>query len=201
MGLKNILKKIAPVAPFITKLLPIPGAGLAGDLLANALGVENEPAAIEHALNTDPEALVKVRQAELDHKSELVRIAAEVDLGTIREVNATMRAESASEHWPQWSWRPFWGFVSAFAFLVLCVFVCMLAWKAINTGDMNAITMIPQLIISFTGLFGIPLAILGVASWHRGKEKRIRAGEQSQGDMAGMMKQLRELLPGQVKPA
>jgi len=42
---------------------------------------------------------------------------------------------------------------------------------------MNAMQMIPQVIFNFTTLFGIPGAILGLASHHRGKEKRLKAGE------------------------
>lgn len=201
MGLKSIIGKIGSVAPLLAKILPIPGAGIAGDLIASALGVRNDPQEIEHAINADPEALMKIRQVEMDHKADLARMASELEIGKIREVNATMRTESVSEHWPQWAWRPIWGMVSALAFLVLCVFVCMLAWKAINQGDMNAIAMIPQLIISFTGLFGIPAAILGVASWHRGKEKRLRAGEQSQSGLMGRLKDIEALLPGTGKPA
>lgn len=37
--------------------------------------------------------------------------------------------------------------------------------------------LIPQLIGAMAALFATPMAILGVASWHRGKEKRALAGE------------------------
>lgn len=87
-------------------------------------------------------------------------------------VNATMQAEAKSEHWPQYSWRPFWGFVSGIAFLVVVVFCCILGYKAIIKGEADALVMIPQLISSFAALFAIPGAILGVTAWHRGKQKR-----------------------------
>jgi TRAP-type C4-dicarboxylate transport system permease small subunit len=76
-------------------------------------------------------------------------------------------------------WRPIWGIVSAAAFFVVCCLCCWLGFIAVSSGNINALNMIPQLITAFAALFSIPGAILGVASWHRGKEKRIQAGEQS----------------------
>lgn len=87
-------------------------------------------------------------------------------------VNITMQAEAKSEHWPQWSWRPFWGFSSALAFLFVAGLCCVLAYQAILGGRPESIAMIPQLVAAFATLFTIPGAILGVTAWHRGKEKR-----------------------------
>lgn len=183
MGLKSILKTIAPVAPLLTKLLPLPGAGVASELLATALGVENEPAKIEAALASDPQALAKIKEVELNNQAELQRLVTVAETNRLLAVNETMQSEGKSEHWPQWAWRPFWGFVSGVAFLILTGFICFLMWKAISAGDVAAINAIPQMITSFSTLFAIPLAILGVASWHRGKEKRLLAGETSNGDI------------------
>lgn len=102
-----------------------------------------------------------------------------LDVQQIGMVNQTMQSETKSEHWCQYGWRPFWGFASAIAFIGLVVIIGILAYQAIAKGNQNAMTMIPQIISASTMLFGIPAAILGVASWHRGKEKRIRAGEKS----------------------
>ena len=87
-------------------------------------------------------------------------------------INQTMQAESKAEHWPQYSWRPFWGFVSALAFLGVVILCCLLGWRAVVGGQPEALNMIPQLVAAFATLFAIPGAILGVTAWHRGKEKR-----------------------------
>jgi Holin of 3TMs, for gene-transfer release len=87
-------------------------------------------------------------------------------------VNQTMQVEAKSEHWPQYSWRPFWGFVSGFAFLFVVMLCCLLGWKAVLGGKSEALAMIPQLVTAFATLFAIPGAILGVTAWHRGKQKR-----------------------------
>lgn len=110
---------------------------------------------------------------------------AEIDSVEAREalaqINQTMRAESASDKWWVSGWRPFWGFVSALAFAIVAALVCWLGYQAVRTGNQDALRMVPDLVTAMAMLFGIPGAILGVASWHRGKEKRIRAGEAGRG--------------------
>ena len=65
--------------------------------------------------------------------------------------------------------------ISAAAFMVVCTFVCVLAYRAITEKDSQAIGMIPMIIGAFTTLFGIPGAILGISAWGRNKlkEKRV----------------------------
>lgn len=121
----------------------------------------------------DPAKLIQLKEALYAYQVKM----AEEDTKRIQAVNETMRAESNAKNWWASAWRPFWGAVSAITFLVCAVGIMALAWKAISEKDHNAITMIPNLVMQMTLLFGVPGAILGVASWHRGKEKRIAAGE------------------------
>lgn len=51
-----------------------------------------------------------IRKAELTHEEKI----AEINAGELNTVNATMQAESKSEHWIQWFWRPFVGLIFAF---------------------------------------------------------------------------------------
>ena len=104
-------------------------------------------------------------------------------------VNATMVAEAQSEHWPQYSWRPFWGFISGFAFLLVVIMICVIIVIAVRNGKAEILGIIPAIISAFTALFAIPGAILGVSAWHRGKQKR----EQTAGDMDNIIKVLKEL--------
>lgn len=94
-------------------------------------------------------------------------------------VNQTMQAEASSEHWPQYSWRPFWGFVSGAAFGFVVWLCCYLGFKAVIGGKPEALAMVPQLVTAFSTLFAVPGAILGVTAWHRGKEKRERLNKES----------------------
>jgi hypothetical protein len=187
MDWKEVGKTLLKAAPLVGGILGGPfGAtvGTVANMAASALGVEATPDAIMAELKNNPEAMLKIKQFETENRTELVRIAAKLeehritqDTQRIMTVNETMRAESKSEHWPQWSWRPFWGFISALAFLAVCVFVCCLGYKAIVGQDSTAIGQIPLIIGAFSTLFTIPGAVLGISAWHRGKEKRIQLGD------------------------
>lgn len=175
-GLKGIVGKAAPM---LGTLLGGPAGASIGTLIAGVLGVEPSPGAVEKALAVNPDAAVKLAEIESRERVSLETLVvrqceAELTAETqrLQAVNATMQAESKSEHWMQYAWRPFWGFVSASAFLAVCIFVCILGYRAITKADASSINMIPQLIGAFTALFAVPGAILGVSAWHRGKQKR-----------------------------
>jgi len=154
------------------------GSGVAA-LVSSALGFTGELSPDDLIASIgNPESVVALKQVEADHKLELQRLivhSEELKLAAetqrIVAVNQTMQAESKSEHWAQWGWRPAWGFISAAAFLVVTIFVCVLAYRAIVEKDANAIGMIPLLIGAFTALFGVPGAILGITAWGRNKLK------------------------------
>ena len=127
----------------------------------------------------DPQQAFETIKANPDMQIKFQEQANQFELGLEREytermaiVNKTMQEEAKSEHWPQWFWRPYWGLVSGTAFLVVCIFVCTLGYKAIVEKDSSAIGMIPLLIGAFTTLFGIPGAILGISAWGRNKMKQ-----------------------------
>jgi hypothetical protein len=105
----------------------------------------------------------------------LEEIAVQLELAELAlpaAVNQTMQVEAGSEHWPQYSWRPFWGFISGFAFLFVVVLCCVLGYNAVIDKNPDALRMIPDLVTAFATLFAIPGAILGVTAWHRGALKR-----------------------------
>lgn len=80
-----------------------------------------------------------------------------VEMATIESVNRTMQAEAKSEHWMQWVWRPFVGFIFGLTFIGV-YFVLPLAEIDSPTIPSEAWLMLG--------------AVLGVASWHRGAQKR-----------------------------
>jgi hypothetical protein len=184
---KDVGKKIAQFgATLLGGALAGPvGAEALGGMVADALGTEATPKAVLEKISHDQEAIQKLRQIEAQHKERIleIRLAAvkhqiEQDTARIAEVNRTMRVESKSEHWPQYSWRPYWGFASGTAFVFLVAFCCYLAYLAIKSLNPAAMGMIPTLIASFTGLFGIAGAVLGITAWGRNKYKLAQAGKE-----------------------
>ena len=193
----GVVKKAAPLLG--AALAPVTGgasvmAGGAVNMLLSAFGVGGDasPEELMATMQADPEMVVKLRQIEADNRVALAKIAldrdrlaidekrlgVEQEMAALAEVNKTMRAEAKSEHWIQYSWRPLWGIISAGAFAVVCLGVCILAWRAIKTGDAQFIGTIPMLVGAFTTLFSIPGAILGISAWGRNKLKEKTAGQQ-----------------------
>lgn len=171
---------IAKAAPILGTAIGGPAGGAIGAGVAALFGVENEPKEIAEAIARDPDAFAKLREYEMRHKERLEQMNLDFAQEQIRQVNETMRKEAASEHWLQYAWRPIWGLVAAGAFVLVVILIFVIVMGAFLSDDANAFQVfshIPLIISAFAGLFSIPLVILGVASHHRGKEKRIRAGE------------------------
>jgi len=197
---KDIAKTVAQVAPTAGSLLGGPAGVAIGNLIAAALGTTAEPDKVLEAIQSDPQAAVKLKELELNHKLEMERLTVEAEKNRlavetaelqetskqIESVNSTMRAEAASEHWFSAFWRPYWGVISGTAFGAAVVFIGLLAYKAVAEKDHEAMRMIPDLVVSLAELFAIPGAILGITAWHRGRMQRIQAGD-SDGSMVGAL--------------
>ena len=95
---KETLAKITDAAPFIGAILGPggAGAGAAIKMIATALGVEATPPAIETALQNNPDALVKIKELELNHKLDWERLLLDGEKARLADVqNARlMRTES-----------------------------------------------------------------------------------------------------------
>jgi len=156
MEWSEVGKKVAKFAPILGDLLPIPGAGVAGRLISAALGVENTPDAIHNAIKTDPDAAIKLAQVEADNRALLQQQLLSAETLRIQSVNKTMQAEAASEHWMQWSWRPFNGYL--FGIAVVCIYF-ILPILELDIPDIN-----PMVWTMWGG-------VLGVTAWHRGPTK------------------------------
>jgi hypothetical protein len=170
------LDKLKEYAPSIASAVLSGGATLpqlALKAIADATGedIQNETQLSAFVKNADPETMLKIQQANQSFEVELEKLSVE----RLKIVNSTMQTEAQSDKWWVSGWRPFIGYITGVAFLVCVIFVCCLAYKGIVDNDTNAMAMIPQMITSFTMLFGIPGAILGIASHHRGHEKRAKA--------------------------
>lgn len=74
MSWDKVKEVLGSSAPIIGGLIGGPlGAGV-GTIVSNVLGVENNPNAVLAELTADPEAVLKLKQYELDHKIKLEEI-------------------------------------------------------------------------------------------------------------------------------
>jgi hypothetical protein len=172
MDWKSVGNVVAQSLPLVGSLLAGRAGEAVGSMVASVLGVEATPEAVSDIIEKDPHAIDELRAMEQQNQRELIKMHLEAETARLSEVNQTMRVEATSEHWPQYSWRPYWGFISGTAFIVLVCFVCFLAYDAIESKNPESLRMIPDLIGEMALLFSIPGAILGVTAWHRGKMKR-----------------------------
>lgn len=167
----TIAMGLAQFAPSLVKW--ITGSDKAGDAAQKAIdiakAVTGQPTgdAALQALQADPALVLKYRQAVLDQEIEFQKLA----VANAADVNKTMQAESASEHWPTYSWRPFIGFAVGFnvivsSVLVLIVFGPVMFGVAAATA---AVASLPSVLGALAGINATVLPILGIASWFRGK--------------------------------
>lgn len=88
----NIIGKSAPV---VGTLIGGPAGAAVGALVANVLGVRNDPESVNAALATDPDAMVRIQELQVNAKVELQRIAAQVTMQVIQAEGAQYVAEAA----------------------------------------------------------------------------------------------------------
>lgn len=160
MKWSDIAGIVGQAAPILGTLLAGPAGGAVGALIASSLRVGNSASEVSAAL-ANPDAAVKLKQIEKDRQVELqglaVAHAANVlaaETASIGAVNTTMQAEAKAEHWPTYSWRPFCGFVFGVTFFGVYFVLPLMR--------------LPVPIVPFEAWAALG-AILGVASWFRGK--------------------------------
>lgn len=178
----TILTGVKSIAPTVANYV-LPGSGSLVEGLLRSVTNNNDSPIEELAeqVQNNPELYIKFQQLVMDQEIKLADIKAK----RIESVNKTMRSESKSEHWPQWLWRPFNGFL--FGTTIFCVyFVIPIANVMFDPEPSIPIPSIPEWIWIGWG------AVLGVTTWDRGKEKRIKAGEQKSGLIEGIISSIKK---------
>jgi hypothetical protein len=161
MNWQDIGKTLASYGlPLLGAALGGPAGAAVGKLIASALDIgDATPEAIAKVLkdaNRSDETAVTLRKLELDNQAYLFKITAEAETRQVEAINATMQAESKSEHWAQWGWRPYCGFCFGSAWI----------------GDYFVLPLLHMPVPPIDPEAWLAMgAVLGVASWWRGKQK------------------------------
>jgi hypothetical protein len=167
---KSIAKGLGAIAPTVANIA-LPGSGpmLAG--LMRAVTGDSVDIPLEQVakkIQTDPKLMVELEDIAMKREVGL----AQVEATKLESVNATMRQESKSDHFMQYAWRPFNGFmfpITVFSAYVILP-VCGVASPVIPVS----------LIVGW-------LSILGVATVGRNKEKVAKAGNKVPGMFEGLI--------------
>ena len=153
---------IKTILPWLGTALGGPLGGMAASFVGDKLGM---PAAtvdtVKAVLNgMTPEKVAELKAADYDFQLKMTQMGydsiyriEQLNSSVVIEVNKTMQAEAAAEHWPSYSWRPFIGFM--FGLYIASMFLLPL-W------GVTPVKLDSELVLTIG-------AILGVASFFRGK--------------------------------
>jgi hypothetical protein len=117
------------------------------------------------AVKADPALALQLQQAWLTHEVELSR----EETRQLAEINATMRAESASDDRYVRRWRPTFGYAVALTWTATMLAV---SW-AVIAEPAQAPAIIAAL-VNTSPIWGIALGVLGVAVVKRSHDKTLR---------------------------
>ena len=172
----DIKETVAKAAPLLGGALGGPAGGAVGGLIASALGVEEKPDAIAKALESDPQAIIKLQELQKTHQRELERMHLEAETARLSEINKTMRAEVTANDGYVRRWRPTFGYMVALTWLLQSVAIAwaMVAEPAEAASLINAVT-------ALTPMWGIALSILGINITSRSRDKRVAKGQDGRG--------------------
>lgn len=95
MDWKDIANAVGKAAPILGTALGGPIGGLAGALVASALGTENTPDAVSTALSADPAALEKLKEAELANKAQMQQLLVQQEQNRMQFALNTYQAEAS----------------------------------------------------------------------------------------------------------
>lgn len=166
----KIVEGVKAVAPTVANLV-LPGSGTLLDTLMRAVTGDLPETSIEEVaakIQANPQLYLQLQAAAMQHEVQM----ANVETARLQTVNATMQVEAKSEHWAQWGWRPFNGFLYPIA--IIAVYFVLPICKV-------PIPAVPEWIWMGWG------AILGVTTWGRNQLKRAKVGQPTPGlvDAAG----------------
>jgi len=181
MEWSDLGSSLASIAPILGGAVGGPGGAAIGSLISNMFGgkPDDSPEQLARLIEADPQAAVKLKELEYTHKVDLERLIIQGrsnelahETSQVESVNATMRTEAVSGDAWQRRWRPFWGYISGVAFFIqtVALIYVMIAVPATAPAIISSIA-------SLQVFWSVPLAVLGISAYQRGKEKRAALGE------------------------
>lgn len=173
MNWSDLGKRIAGLGlPLLGGAVAGPGGAALGTILSNALDLqEDTPDAIAGALQSNPDAAIRLKEIQLQHVERLEELTlqraqaeAERDAREQGEINTTMRAELVAPSGYRAGWRPLFGYVAAFGIGGLLAALVFAMFKDPKSAA--------DLIESATILLTMVLAVLGVNIRSRSQDKQ-----------------------------
>lgn len=179
------------LAQFAPQIIGLVSGAKAEEVATQVVGIAqtvagaDTPDAALAAMQRDPDVALQFQRVIADREIELARIDADVlkaqfgvELQAVQAVNATMQAEAKSEHWPQYSWRPFVGFCFGALALVTGGTAALAYLSVMFFGsDPAMLAHLPGLLGAEAAVMATMSPVVGVASWHRGRMQVQQAAQ------------------------
>jgi hypothetical protein len=171
----DLLKGLLPT---LATVVGSPVAGLAVKFLLDKVDAsQNTIDAVTQSMEsmaTTPEGRVELAKIDADLRKHLIDQGinlAQLEVANASDINRTMQAEAAAEHWPTYTWRPAIGYAVALNIVlssvtVLAVYVAVVVGWA-HAGE--ALTALPAVLGALAAINGVAMPILGIASYFRGQ--------------------------------
>lgn len=173
--------KLKSALPVLATALGGPLAGAAGKVVADLLGVENNPEAVLTALE-DPQAIVTLKKAEIESHKEITLAYVAAETRRLEIVNKTMRNEANSFDAFVRRWRPFYGYCLAVTWTIQMILTTYYIGNALTNPNIDFTAAVAPLVSVYTilaGMWTVALAVLGVSVHNRTKDKQISAFERA----------------------
>lgn len=132
MDWKDIADVVGKAAPVVGSVLGGPAGGAIGGLIASALGVEATPEAVQQAVAKDPEALLKIKRLELEHRRELEAMQADLEKARLADRQDARSRDIAIQEARGANWRA--DVLAIGALLGLVALIYTLLWVQIPDG-------------------------------------------------------------------
>lgn len=171
---------VGKAAPLLGSALGGPAGGAVGSMIAGVLGVEDKPDAINKALQSDPEAAIKLQKLQQEHERKLQGMVLEAETQRmaqeterLTQTQQTMRAELKSEDAYVRRARPTFLYVIAGSVMVEVLIALLVAATAPAEID--------QLATLFAALAtpqSIAAGMCGVYLKKRSDDKAVAAGQE-----------------------
>ncbi|MDH4229981.1 MAG: holin family protein [Nitrospirota bacterium] len=186
MSWDRVATTVSKTAPVLGGLLGGPAGAAIGGVIATALGVEATPDRVHEALlAASPDALVRLREAEMAHLQRMGEMVLRADIGQLAEVNTTMRTEAAANDKYVSRWRPTFGYTMAATWAAVMLAI---AWLAV-TDPVRAVPVIGAL-ADLSLMWSVGMSVVGVGVWTRSRDKALAAGAAPVGDLITLGKQI-----------
>lgn len=95
MNWSDIGNIVGRAAPVVGTLLGGPAGGMVGGLIANALNVSPDPDSVNEALASDPDALLKIQELQINAKVQLEQLTVTAENNRLQAAGAQFAAEAA----------------------------------------------------------------------------------------------------------